>query len=150
MREQTIKDALGTGVRFHEDLPRVKKEELLAENVILRDGKVIEDWDGEWGATDFALLMVEREGGQAVTTLCGGRAVVRQIRRLVKANKLPGRYRCFLNQLQGENGLYYLLDWTEPVSAETESVPAVAVATEKASRTVEPVSQPQTKVEEIF
>lgn len=116
MKEQSIKDALGTGVKFHEDLPRVDKKELIGEYVFLRDGKVIDDWDGEWGTTEFALLMFERGDGQAVTTLCGGKAVVRQVRRLLKYNKLPGRWRCFLNVVTGENGDYYLLDYAEPTN----------------------------------
>lgn len=113
MKEQNIKDVLGSRVQFHEELDRVKKEELVCKKFKLLDGKVIDDWDGEFGTSQFALMKVELEDGRQVTTLCGGKAVVRQISRLLKRNYLPGRIWCILNVMPGERGDYYLLDWLE-------------------------------------
>lgn len=115
MKNQNIKEVLGGSIKFHDELDRVEKNELVATKFILRDARVIDDWDGRWGTSEFALLMVQLENGKCVTTLCGGVAVVRQVRKLLKRGKLPGRIDCFLNQLDSEltGQKYYVLDWVE-------------------------------------
>lgn len=129
MRDETIKQALGGNIRFHEDLPKMNKEELLGANMVICDARVIDDWDGQWGTSQFALLLVELEDGRRVTTLMGGKAVVRQVGKLLKRNKLPGRVACFLNQVEGESGhLYYVLDSTDPRENEVKSELAAASA----------------------
>lgn len=117
MKDTNIKDVLGSGVKFYPDLDREKIENLVGSKFQLLDGKVIDDWDGEWGTSQFALMKLDREG-KLFTTICGGRAVVRQISRLIKRNYLPGRIWCRLNLLPSESGKgnYYLLDWEEETS----------------------------------
>jgi len=113
MREQNIKEVLSTNIKFHPEKPRMVKEELLGVKVVLLDGKIVDDWDGNWGTSEFALLLVELEGGEQKTSLCGGKAVVNQVRKLLRWGKLPGRIHCFLNVRTSPNGEYYLLDWEE-------------------------------------
>lgn len=114
MKEQNIKEVLGGSIKFHEELPRLKKEELTGVKFILRDARIIDDWDGQWGTSEFTLLMVQLEDGKEVTTLCGGVAVVRQVRKLLKRGQLPGRIWCFLNTRMSDDGReYYLLDWQD-------------------------------------
>ncbi len=127
MKDTNIRDVLGSGVKFHEDLPRVDKESLVGIKFKLLDGKVIDDWDGQWGTSQFALLKVELEDGKLATTLCGGKAVVRQVSRLLKRGYLPGRIWCILNLLPGEKGDYYLLDWLEDGVKESTLAAEVAV-----------------------
>lgn len=120
MKDMTLKQALGTGIKFHPELRRVKKEELMCVPIVLQDAKIIDDWDGTWGTSEFALLRVEIEDTkESVTTLCGGKAVVRQVNRLQKQRRLPGRLRCFLNKVEGPNGLYYVLDSDEEKAEDT-------------------------------
>lgn len=131
MREENIKEVLGGGIKFHEQLPRMKKEELVGMRFILRDGRIIDDWDGQWGTTEFALLMLQLpEDNKEVTTLCGGIAVVRQVRKLLKRGRLPGRIWCFLNLVEGDDGKsYYLLDWDNlPAPGEKTEVKAAPEA----------------------
>jgi len=127
MKDQNIRNILPAGIRFYPDLPRKDKEELIGAKFVLQDGKVIDDWDSQFGTTKFALLKLELEDGQQFTTLCGGKAVVRQIEKLLKFRKLPGRIWCFLNKIASSQGEYYLLDWPEePVEKEKEVEPVTA------------------------
>lgn len=130
MKEQSIRDVLGGGIKFHSDLDRMDKEELIGLPVILWDARIIDDWDSNFGTSQFTLLAVELEDGKRVTTLCGGKAVVRQIGKLQKLNKLPGRIKCFLSLVEGPHGNYYLLDSEERKNEEkTEKAqPEVAVS----------------------
>lgn len=118
MKETTIREALGGELKFHTDLERLEKEELQGVPIVLWDARVIDDWDGQFGTTEFALLAVELDDGRKVTTLCGGKAVVRQARKLTNHNKLPGRIRCMLTTVDGPNGTYWLLDTPEVLAAE--------------------------------
>lgn len=122
MKDQNIKQVLGSGIKFYPELERKKKEELLGANFKLLDGKVVDDWDGQFGTTKFTLLKVELENGEQYTTLCGGKAVVRQVEKLLKFRKLPSHdgIWCFLNEIDGGNGTYYLLDWPETPAKEEE------------------------------
>jgi NAD(P)H-flavin reductase len=125
VKNQNIKDVLGGNIKFHEELDRIRKDELIGAKFVLRDARIIDDWDGRWGTSEFALLQVQLEDGREVTTLCGGVAIVRQVRKLLKRGRLPGRIDCFLNFLPstektGQN--YYLLDWQQgdlPIEVKT-------------------------------
>lgn len=134
MKDQSIKDILGGGIKFHSELPRMKKEELVGVTVTLWDARVIDDWDSQYGTTKFALLAMELEGGERITSLCGGKAVVRQVEKLQRLHKLPGRIRCFLNVVEGPNGDYYLLD-----SEAKNQEPAVVAETVEETEEAQPV-----------
>lgn len=115
MKDTNVKEVLGSGVKFYPDLPREDFEALVGSKFQLLDGKVIDDWDAEWGTSQFALMKLELSDKKQVTTICGGKAVVRQISRLVKRGYLPGRIWCLLNKLPSGTGKgdYYLLDWDD-------------------------------------
>jgi len=114
MKETDIKDALGTMKAFHEDLPKKDKEELVFTPIVIIDARVIDDWNGDFGISQFCLLALELNGDK-FTTLCGGKAVVRQVRRLLNTNKLPGRISCCLTKVTSpkSNQEYWLLDSVE-------------------------------------
>jgi len=129
MKDQNIRNVLPAGIKFYPDLPRKDKEELIGCKFVLQDGKVIDDWDGVFGTTKFALLKLKLEDGQQFTTLCGGKAVVHQIEKLLKFKKLPSvdGIWCFLNKIANNQGEYYLLDWPEePAEKEKEVEPVTA------------------------
>lgn len=110
-----IKNILGSGVKFYPDLPRVEDlMSLVGVKFQLLDAKIIDDWEGQFGTSRFALMKIDREG-QLYTSICGGRAVVRQITQLLKHSYLPGKIWCRLNLLPAESGKgdYYLLDWPD-------------------------------------
>lgn len=111
---------MGGGIKFHTDLEKVEKEEIIGVPIIIFDARVIDDWDSDFGTTKFALVAFEWKDyeGKKSTTLLGGKAVVRQVEKLLKLRKLPGRIRCFLSQAEGPNGLYWLLDSETPPAEE--------------------------------
>lgn len=114
MHNESIKDALGGKIKFHEELDRIDKDKLVAGKFILRDATIVSDWDSQYGTSSFALLMVQLEDGKNYTTLAGGVAIVRQVQKLLKRGKLPGRIDCTLNLQESDNGRkYYVLDWPE-------------------------------------
>ncbi len=121
MKDTTIREALGGGIKFHEDLPRMNKEELIAAEFVLWDARVVDDWDGSFGVTQFCLVALELEDGKKITSLMGGKAIVRQVGKLLRLGKLPGRIRCVLNKVPSKDGSgreYYLLD--EPAKSAVE------------------------------
>jgi hypothetical protein len=133
MKDTNVREVLGGGVKFYPELSRVDKEALIGVNFKLRDARVIEDWDGEFGTSSFALLLVEDEEGRRSTTSCGGKAVLRQVEKLLKFGKLPCFDRglwCTMNKVLSENNReYYVLYWPETkVEDKAESAdPAPAV-----------------------
>jgi hypothetical protein len=114
MRNESVKDALGGKIKFHEELDRIDKAQLVAGKFVLRDATIVSDWDSQYGTSSFALLVVQLENGKSYTTLTGGVAIVRQVQKLLKRGKLPGRIDCTLNLQDSENGRqYYVLDWPD-------------------------------------
>lgn len=106
-----LRKALGTDKKFYPGLEQVKKHEIMGVPLLLLDATIVEDWDGEYGTSDFAILRVKMPDGKEVTVSCGGKAVVRQIRLLKKRTRLPGCVSCFINKVENAHGQeYYVLD----------------------------------------
>lgn len=106
---RTIKDVLGDGkIEFHGDLPKIKFAELLGQNFIIKQVRVIDDWDGVFGTSEFALTLVEFPDGRLVTTIAGGRAIMRQTKKLIDKRMLP--VRVTLTQKPSPNGDYYMYE----------------------------------------
>jgi hypothetical protein len=106
-----VKDVLGSGrVEFYPALERVDKVQLFGNNFILQDAKLISDWDGEFGTTSFYLVKVKLiEDGKEFTTIMGGTALMKQLRKLVDGHKLP--VAASINIIKSERGNeYYILD----------------------------------------
>lgn len=104
-----IKEALGDGkIDFHPELPKIKFPELLERPVVLKQVRIIDDWDGQFGASTFALILVEYPDGHLATTIAGGKAVIRQIRKLQQKKMLP--VKVVLTKVQSGNGEYYLFE----------------------------------------
>lgn len=104
-----IKDALGDGkIDFHPELLKVKFQELLGQQFLLKQVRIIDDWDGQFGASSFALILIEFPDGSLKTSIAGGKAVMRQVRKLVQGKLLP--VRVTLNQVTSGGGDYYLFE----------------------------------------
>ena len=128
-----LSEVIGRGaVEFFPDLQKIKKEELIGADFVILAGKIIEDWDSEYGNSSFSLLKVRLGDGMEVTTLVGGKAVVKQVSKLLRERRLPV-YVC-LNKREGTYGDYFVLE--DPVSADLPSMASSEV----------PVSQKQPEV----
>jgi len=104
-----IKDALGDGkIDFHPELPKIKFADLLGATVVLKQVRIIDDWDGIFGASTFALILIEYADGSLKTSIAGGKAVMRQVRKLVQKKMLP--VKVTLNKVPSGSGEYYLFE----------------------------------------
>ena len=109
-----IKDVLGSGkVDFYPDLERVDKVQLFGNNFLIQDARYISDWDGEFGTTSFFLVKVKLlspdQEGREVTTIMGGMALIKQLRKLVDMRKLPVAASLTIAK-SGRGNEYYVLD----------------------------------------
>jgi len=107
-----IKDRLGDGkINFYPGLPRIEDfAALLASKFTILDAKVVEDWDGKFGTSTFVLLKLKLEDGSEKTTCTSGRAVVRQIKKLLKMNALPVSATLNMVTAEGTGLAYYVLE----------------------------------------
>lgn len=114
-----LSEAIGRGaVDFHPDLPKIDKAELVGADFVILQAKIIEEWESEYGTSSFCLLRVRLENAEEKTTLMGGKAIVRQVSKLLRDRKLP--VRVCLNKREGSYGDYYVLE--DPVSQEPAPV----------------------------
>lgn len=110
-----IKQVLGDGkVEFHSDVEKVDKELLVGRVIIIKEIRLFQDWDSEFGTSDFALALIENEKGGEATTLFGGKVVLKQLRLLAsRRGSLPVKAR--VSRVLGRNQReYIILDSTEP------------------------------------
>jgi len=108
---KSIKDALGgRKINYYPDLPRYEFASLVGHSFIIKGATTIDDWDGQFGTTKFAIMRIELANGQGGTTLNGGKAIYKQITRLVTGKLFP--VRVTLKYESGEQGgqPYYLFD----------------------------------------
>lgn len=107
-----IKDKLGDGkINFWPDLPRIEDfAALIASTFTILDAKVVEDWDGQFGTSTFVLLKLKLEDGSEKTTCTSGRAVVRQIKKLLNMKGLPVQATLNMVTAEGTGNPYYVLE----------------------------------------
>lgn len=106
----------GRKIEFHNDLPRVDGEMFLGLNFVIKGVKMVPNWDGKFGISDFYLCWVEYESEgklQDATTILPGQACFKMIKRLVEAHAFP--VLCRLNMVDNKDGSqqYYVLDKPE-------------------------------------
>lgn len=86
-----VKD-VGTGRQageFAPGVPRCPKEYLLGVVVKLEGAVLFEDWDSDFGTSDFALVRFQLQDGRRFTTLLGGQACVKSARVWIKQKAFP-------------------------------------------------------------
>lgn len=108
----TTTDILGTGkIEFHSELPQVVFEKLVGHTFLIHDIRIVNDWDGFFGKSDFGLLLLQLRDGRRATTLSGGVAVLKQLRgfeAFLKKRRVP--IKVSLTTKPGDNGPYYLFE----------------------------------------
>lgn len=106
---KSIKDVLPGKVDFYPDLPRVDFDDLLGVQFCIRSARLISEWQGFYGASDFYLLMIELADGVKATTLAGGTAILNQLRKLTRMRGgLPVVVR--LTESEGQSGKYKIFE----------------------------------------
>lgn len=77
-------------IEFYPDLPKLPLKDVLGEVYEITDAQIVEDFDGAFGKSDFALMLLTHiEDGKQYTTLAGGMVVVKKIRYALKHQLLP-------------------------------------------------------------
>lgn len=108
-QEQTFSDAIGTGeIDFYKELPRKDVKEIIDKQCRIVDAQVVREWDGQFGLSNFCLLLLEDiEPSGQYTTLCGGRALVKQVQKALDQKMLP--LLGTITMVQGDNFPYYVI-----------------------------------------
>lgn len=106
-----VKDVLGGDkLEFYPALEKVDKVQLFGNNFVIEDLKLVEDWDGEFGVTSFFLVKIRlAEDGKEYTTIMGGQALLKQLRKLKDGRKLPVAASLSIKKSDRGNE-YYVLD----------------------------------------
>lgn len=85
---QTISEAIGQEP-FYPDADRRELAMILDMPFILKDARIVEQFETAFGVSDFALLLLEDSDGAQFTTLCGGMVVVKKIRLVLEGKLFP-------------------------------------------------------------
>ncbi|MBA7584539.1 hypothetical protein ES708_26494 [subsurface metagenome] len=77
-------------IEFYPDLPKLPLKDVLGEVYEITDATIVEDFDSQFGKSDFALLLLtELKDGKQYTTLAGGMVVVKKIKYALEHKLLP-------------------------------------------------------------
>ncbi|MBA7571617.1 hypothetical protein ES708_13383 [subsurface metagenome] len=77
-------------IEFYPDLPKLPLKDVLGEVYEITDAQIVEDFDSQFGKSDFALLLLTHiESGKQYTTLAGGMVVVKKIKYALEHKLLP-------------------------------------------------------------
>lgn len=108
----TTTDILGTGkIEFHKELPQVEFDKLIGHTFLIHDIKMVYEWEGYFGKSDFGLILLQLRDGRKATTLGGGVAVIKQLRGFeayLRKRHVP--IKVSLTTKPGDSGPYYLFE----------------------------------------
>ena len=77
-------------IEFYPDLPKLNLSEQLDVELEITEAKIVEDFTGKFGSSDFALMLVNTPGEKDKSTLlCGGEVVVKKVRYALDNDMLP-------------------------------------------------------------
>jgi len=87
--EKSFGDVIPHG-DFYPDLPREELGYILERTYRIVDATIVEDFEGKFGPSTFALMLMEDlDDGHQFTTLCGGMVVVKKVRKALEGKMLP-------------------------------------------------------------
>lgn len=75
---------------FYPDLPKKSLTDILDRTYRIDDAAIIDDYEGKFGLSTFALLLcADLDDGVMFTSVCGGMVVVKKIRKALEGKMLP-------------------------------------------------------------
>jgi hypothetical protein len=95
LNEQTkvkrVSDIIGDGsISFYPEYPQKSLKDYLGKDVMVMDVRILRDWEGDFGRSDWCLLQLQdMETGENFTTKCGGRVLVKRMAELQSRKALP-------------------------------------------------------------
>lgn len=89
VKEKSFSDVMPSS-EFYPDMPKAPLSDILGKILRVHDAQIIEDYEGNFGPSTFALMLCEDiVSGDMFTTLCGGLVVVKKLRRALADELLP-------------------------------------------------------------
>lgn len=108
-RAPNTQDIIGTGkIEFHTELPQVEFNDLVGQEFLIQDIRLIENWDGYFGTSTFGLLQIMLRDGRKATSLAGGKAIVKQLQGFRAARRFPVKVK--LAERPGLDGNYRIFE----------------------------------------
>jgi hypothetical protein len=108
---KTIDQVLGREkVEFFPELEKYDSEALVGETFKLVAAKLIDGWDSVYGSSSFVLAKIQLIDGKEVTTLLGGKVVVKQVRKLLQQRSFPVVAMLNSQTSEATGNTYYFLD----------------------------------------
>ena len=88
-KEKSVSDIVPSS-EFYPDLPKMPLTDIQEVTHRLIDVAIIEDFEGDYGPHDLALMLVEDLlTGEQYTTACSGMVVLKKLKKLIELNALP-------------------------------------------------------------
>jgi len=89
---KTFSETFGDG-SFYPDLPKIPFTDLLNQEIVVLEAKILRDFNSQFGKHDCALIMAfpvndQREEAR-FTTICSGQVVLERIDQSIKRRLLP-------------------------------------------------------------
>ncbi len=91
VKVKRVTDVIGDGsINFYPELPQKPLKDYLGKDVMIMDAKILRDWEGDFGRSDWCLLQLQdMETSENFTTKCGGRVLVKRMAELQSRKALP-------------------------------------------------------------
>jgi len=88
-KEKSVSDIIPSG-EFYPDLPKMPLTDIQEVTHRLLDVGIIEDFEGDYGPHDLALMLVEDLlTGEQYTTACSGMVVLKKLKKLIELKAIP-------------------------------------------------------------
>jgi len=86
-----VTDIIGDGsINFYPELPQRPLKDYLGKDVFIMDARILRDWEGDFGRSDWCLLQLQEiNSGENFTTKCGGKVLTKRVAELLSRKALP-------------------------------------------------------------
>ena len=91
VQEKRVSSIIGDGsINFYPEMPQKPLKDYLGKDVMVMDARVLRDWEGDFGRSDWCLLQLQdMESGENFTTKCGGKVLTKRVSELITRKALP-------------------------------------------------------------
>lgn len=91
VKAKRVSDVIGDGsISFYPELPQRSLKDYLGKDVMLMDARILRDWEGDYGRSDWCLLQLQDiNTGDNFTTRCGGKVLTKRVSELLARKALP-------------------------------------------------------------
>jgi NAD(P)H-flavin reductase len=95
---------------FFPELERFEHEALVGVTFRINAARIVSGWEGEYGVSDFVLAKIQLEDGKEGTTILGGKAIIKDMRKVMQSHKLPIIVMLNTKIAESSGNTYFVLD----------------------------------------